>query len=35
VYFNTRNWLMSPRVRGWQDDPLWTRLYNEIYLHEK
>jgi oligopeptide transport system substrate-binding protein len=35
VYFNTRIWLMSPRVRGWQEDGLWTRCYHNVYLDEK
>jgi oligopeptide transport system substrate-binding protein len=35
VYFNTKIWLMSPRVRGWQEDGLWTRSYHNIYLDEK
>jgi len=30
LYFNARNWLMSPRVRGWQDDALWTRFYRNV-----
>jgi oligopeptide transport system substrate-binding protein len=34
LYFNARNWLMSPRVRGWQEDDLWTRFYPSIYLQE-
>lgn len=34
LYFNARNWLMSPRVRGWQEDELWTRFYPSIYLQE-
>jgi oligopeptide transport system substrate-binding protein len=34
LYFNARNWLMSPRVRGWQDDALWTRYYDDVYLQE-
>ncbi|MES1166434.1 MAG: peptide ABC transporter substrate-binding protein, partial [Pseudomonadota bacterium] len=34
LYFNTRNWLMSPRVRGWQEDALWTRFYSGIFLQE-
>jgi oligopeptide transport system substrate-binding protein len=34
LYFNTRNWLMSPRVRGWQEDALWTRFYGGIFLQE-
>jgi oligopeptide transport system substrate-binding protein len=35
VYFNTKIWLMSPRVHGWQEDGLWTRCYQTIYLDEK
>lgn len=35
VYFNARNWLMSPRVQGWQDDPLWTRFYHDVYLEAR
>lgn len=34
LYFNARNWLMSPRVRGWQEDELWTRFYPSVYLQE-
>lgn len=32
VYFNAQNWLMSPRVRGWQQDALWGRRYDELRL---
>jgi oligopeptide transport system substrate-binding protein len=35
LYFNTHNWLMSPRVRGWREDALWTRFYSGVYLDEK
>jgi len=35
LYFNTHNWLMSPRVRGWQEDALWTRCYLDVHLDEK
>jgi oligopeptide transport system substrate-binding protein len=35
LYFNTRNWLMSPRVHGWQDDALWTRYYTGVWLSGK
>ena len=35
VYFNTKIWLMSPRVRDWQEDGLWSRCYQTIYLDEK
>jgi oligopeptide transport system substrate-binding protein len=32
VYFNTKIWLMSPRVQGWQEDGLWSRCYHQIRL---
>jgi oligopeptide transport system substrate-binding protein len=32
VYFNTQNWLMSPRVHGWQQDALWSRRYNDLHV---
>jgi oligopeptide transport system substrate-binding protein len=32
LYFNTKIWLMSPRVRGWQEDGLWSRCYQGISL---
>lgn len=32
VYFNTKIWLMSPRVRGWQEDGLWSRSYATVAL---
>jgi oligopeptide transport system substrate-binding protein len=35
LYFNTKIWLMSPRVRGWQEDGLWARCYQGISLDEK
>jgi len=35
LYFNTHNWLMSPRVQGWQEDALWSRSYLHVYLDEK
>ena len=35
LYFNNRNWLMSPRVHGWQEDPFWTRRYQDVHLNEK
>jgi len=35
LYLNTRTWLMSPRVQGWQEDALWTRYYQDIRLDEK
>lgn len=35
VYFNTKIWLMSPRVRGWQEDGLWSRCYHDVYLDKQ
>ena len=35
LYFNTKIWLMSPRVQGWQEDGLWTRRFEGITLNEK
>jgi oligopeptide transport system substrate-binding protein len=35
LYFNARNWLMSPRVHGWKDDALWTRFYLNVELRDK
>jgi oligopeptide transport system substrate-binding protein len=32
LYFNTHNWLMSPRVQGWSEDALWSRDYTGISL---
>jgi ABC-type oligopeptide transport system, periplasmic component len=32
LYFNARNWLMSPRVLHWQTDLLWTRFYHHVAL---
>ena len=32
LYFNAKNWLMSPRVRGWQQDALWTRFYLNVEI---
>ncbi len=32
LYFNARNWLMSPRVLNWQTDLLWTRFYHHVDL---
>jgi len=34
LYFNARNWLMSPRVRHWQHDALWTRFYLNVELRD-
>ncbi|MDB6170344.1 MAG: extracellular solute-binding protein family 5 [Verrucomicrobia bacterium] len=35
LYFNTTNWLMRPNVRGWHQDALWTRFYQDVYLDDK
>ncbi len=35
IYFNTKVWLMSPRVRGWQEDGLWSRTWHTLSLDEK
>ena len=35
LYFNTKIWLMSPRVRGWQEDGLWSRTYHQVSLETK
>jgi oligopeptide transport system substrate-binding protein len=34
IYFNVRNYLLSPRVQGWQEDALWTRYYLNLTIHE-
>jgi oligopeptide transport system substrate-binding protein len=35
LYFNTKIWLMSPRIRGWQEDGLWSRCYQQVFLNER
>ncbi|MBL9190056.1 MAG: peptide ABC transporter substrate-binding protein [Opitutaceae bacterium] len=35
LYFNTKIWLMAPRVRGWQEDGLWSRTYHQVSLEAK
>lgn len=32
LYFNSINWLMSPRIAGWQPDALWTRFYLDVEI---
>ena len=34
LYFNTRTYLVAPRVRGWREDRLWNRFYTDVTLHE-
>ncbi len=35
LYFNTKISLMSPRIRGWQEDGLWARCYHDVHLAGK
>ncbi|MDP3071998.1 MAG: ABC transporter substrate-binding protein, partial [Opitutaceae bacterium] len=35
LYFNTKIWLMPARVRGWQEDGLWSRSYQQVFLETK
>lgn len=35
IYFNPKIWLMSSRVRGWEEDGLWSRCYHTIYFDAK
>ena len=30
LYFNSQNFLVSPRVKNWQTDRLWTRFYRKV-----
>lgn len=32
LYFNTKTWLLSPRVQGWEEDGLWGRTYHGLRL---
>jgi len=32
IYFNTRNYLVRPRVRNWREDGLWNRYYKLAQL---
>jgi len=32
LYFNTKNFLLRPTVRGWKEDALWTRYYDHVSL---
>ena len=34
IYFNTRTFLVAPRVQGWREDRLWNRFYTDVTLHE-
>ncbi|HEX3731270.1 MAG TPA: peptide ABC transporter substrate-binding protein [Opitutaceae bacterium] len=31
LYYFAHNWLMSPALRGWHEDALWTRDYRGVY----
>ena len=35
LYFNSTNWLMRSNVRGWHQDALWTRFYQDVFLDDK
>jgi len=32
LYFNAKNFLLRPTVRGWKEDALWTRYYDHVSL---
>ncbi len=32
LYYNNRNYLRRPAVRGWREDALWTRYYKHVQL---
>lgn len=32
LYFNSQNYLISPRVQGWRQDALWNRYYLDVLL---
>ena len=32
LYYNSKVWLMSPRVRGWTEDGLWARIYQGVSI---
>jgi len=34
LYFNAKNFLLRPAVRGWQEDALWTRFYKDVSRQE-
>jgi oligopeptide transport system substrate-binding protein len=34
LYFNTQNWLMSPRVHHWEQDALWARRYDQTSVEQ-
>lgn len=34
LYFNTKNFLLRPNVRGWKEDALWTRYYDHVSLEK-
>lgn len=35
LYFNTQNYLVAPRVRGWRQDALWNRSYLDVSLSDE
>jgi oligopeptide transport system substrate-binding protein len=35
LYFNSQDYLISPRVRGWRQDGLWNRFYLDVSLQHE
>lgn len=33
LYFNTQNFLVTPAVKGWRADRLWTRFYRDVSVN--
>jgi oligopeptide transport system substrate-binding protein len=35
LYYNAKNWLMRPEVKGWEENPLWVRDYRGLGLDRR
>jgi oligopeptide transport system substrate-binding protein len=35
LYFNAKNFLVSPAVHGWHEDAIWTRFYENVSLDDE
>ncbi|MBA4135688.1 MAG: peptide ABC transporter substrate-binding protein [Opitutus sp.] len=35
LYFNSQDYLVAPRVRGWRQDALWNRFYLDVTLQNE
>jgi oligopeptide transport system substrate-binding protein len=35
LYFNSQDYLLAPRVRGWRQDALWNRFYLDVTLQDE